>query len=303
LFKHKWGITKYQAFNEEAAVHKKESKTRLLLLAALAIVSIGLTTYDAPIIYSESSSDGEDEKDGQSDQGQAKEDEKEKDGQSDQGQAKEDEKEKDGQSDQGPPANYTPKPVDPPPYTGEPAAKETAPYTPQPGSDSGSTKTAGEEHSLSTLDTKTYTDTHYGISADYPSDWQISDIDSDPNDSSIEVAHIYPSSQTGEKIEITIEDRPTSDLTLEDYLQSTTEFYQNYFGGINVLESDTHSTVAGKPAYMVVFTSKDGTAQIMETGFIVGDKVYYMAYTAKPDSYRSHITDVQNMAKSLKISK
>jgi len=69
------------------------------------------------------------------------------------------------------------------------------------------------------------------------------------------------------------------------------------------LQSDTNSTVAGRPAYRIVFTPNEGTTQIMVTCFIVGDKVYYNTYTAKPESYLSYLPDVQNIANYLRISR
>ncbi len=61
-------------------------------------------------------------------------------------------------------------------------------------------------------------------------------------------------------------------------------------------------TVAGMPAYKIVFKSNDATTQIMETGLKVGDKVYYITYVAKPESYPSYLPHVQNIANSLRIS-
>ena len=127
--------------------------------------------------------------------------------------------------------------------------------------------------------------------------------DNDPNDGMIEVAHMYPSSRTDEKVEIGIDDKTASDLTLEGYLKHTTDIHQKNFGGIIVLGTDTSSTVAGKPAYRIIFTPNDKTSKTMETGFIHGDKVYHITYTAKPESYLSYLPDVQNLVNSLRISK
>jgi hypothetical protein len=157
--------------------------------------------------------------------------------------------------------------------------------------------------SASSSHTRTFKNIPYGISTKYPSDWQIDETDSNHKDTLIEVAHISPSSGSDEKVEIGIEDQTASGTTLEGYLQSITNTYQSNFGGITVLESDTSSTVAGNPAYKIVFTSNDKTSQIMETGFIHGGKVYYITYVAKPNSYLSYLPDVQNIAESLSISR
>ena len=178
----------------------------------------------------------------------------------------------------------------------------TPDYTPFSASDDtqqGDTSLDSESAS----DTKTFKNAPYGITTTYPSHWQIDETDSNLDDGLIEVAHIYPSSGTDEKVEIRIDDQTAFGPTLEGYLQSTTDTYKNNFGGITVLESDTNSTLAGNPAYRLVFTSNDRNTEIMETGFIDGGKVYYITYIAKPESYPSYLPDVQNIADSLSINR
>ena len=88
------------------------------------------------------------------------------------------------------------------------------------------------------------------------SDWRIDETDSDTNDGLIEVAQIYPSTHNDQKVDIGIENNVTG-LTLDGYLHFTTLMYQNNFGGIVVVESDANSTLAGRPAYKIVFTPND----------------------------------------------
>ena len=95
-----------------------------------------------------------------------------------------------------------------------------------------------------------------------------------------EIAHIYPSSGTRQSIDVGIDDQGTFGLTLEDYLQSAIDSYRNSYGIIDVQELDGQSTTAGRPAYRLVFTSGDGATKVMETGFIVGDKIFYVTYAA-----------------------
>ena len=152
------------------------------------------------------------------------------------------------------------------------------------------------------LGTKTFTNTLYGINTIYPSDWQIDEIDSVPNDDLIEVAHIFPSPSIRESVDIGIDRRAPSNLTLEGYLQFTLDNYRYYYGGINVTESVSNSRDANRTAYKLVFTSNDGTTQVMETGFIVEDRVYYVTYTASPENYLAYLPEVQKIANNIRLA-
>ena len=318
-------ITTYEV-NEATTTRKSDPNIIFLLLATIGIILIGLTMTNVRIVYSEEGSGGDD-KDGKGgdnedecgddESGDGKDecgDENDEDGGGDEDRGESGESKdviagggsgvtnaKDGDAkeggakadkDNGDKFNELVK--------GQAgltalltAAKAFGYEIPTPGPNKPPTSPAATQTSQ----------TSYGLSANYPSKWRIDMTDSDSNDSLIEVAHIYPSSRTDEKVEIGIDDKTSSDLTLEGYLKSTTDIHQKNFGGIIVLETDTSSTVAGKPAYRIIFTPNDKTSKTMETGFILGDKVYHITYTAKPETYLSNLPDVQNLVNSLRISK
>jgi len=329
LVNHKRDITKYQGFIE-AAIHKIEPKTMLWLLAALGIMLIGLTITNSPIGYTQlkvygddeddSSNDEDDEDDSSNDEDDSSNDEDDSSNDEDD---EDDEDDENGSNDEdcdvGDECDEgVSEPDSIPDSIPEPGAipdsipdsiPDTIPEsTPEPDHTPSTTAEASSGSApnytpASDSHTKTFKNTPHGISTNYPSDWQIDGTDSNPKDGLIEIAHISPSSGTDERVEIGIDDQTAFGSTLEGYLKSTTDAYQNNFGGITVLESDTKSTVAGNPAYKIVFTSNDKTTQIMETGFIHGGKVYYITYIAKPDSYLTYLPDVQNIAESLIISR
>jgi hypothetical protein len=56
--------------------------------------------------------------------------------------------------------------------------------------------------------------------------------------------------------------------------------------------------LSGRPAYSLVFTTSDGRTQIKESGSIVGDKVYYISYTASPETYSTYLPYAENIIKS-----
>jgi len=325
-------ITKYLAFDKVSPINKTVPRTMLLLLAALGIMLIGLTITNVPIVYSPLSVYGDDEDDESNDEDDESNDEDDESNDEDDESDDEDDEsdDEDDESNSGndcegsfvngicyegnEPPDYTELNQDNIDDTNQDNIDDTNQdniddtnqdniddtkrgYTDIAKQDDTTSDSASDSH------TKTFKNTPYGISTKYPSDWQIDGTDSNPKDGLTEIAHISPSSGTDERVEIGIDNQTAFGTTLEGYLNFSADAYQNNFGGITVLESDTESTLAGNPAYKMVFTSNDRTIQIMETGFIHGGKVYYVTYIAKPDSYLSYLPDVQSIADSLRISR
>jgi hypothetical protein len=71
-----------------------------------------------------------------------------------------------------------------------------------------------------------------------------------------------------------------------------------------VIESNTNSTLAGKPAYKLVYTDvEDGiNYKSMEIGTIAGDRLYYVKYLVEEEQYPDYLPTVQKMVDSLKIT-
>jgi hypothetical protein len=69
-------------------------------------------------------------------------------------------------------------------------------------------------------------------------------------------------------------------------------------------ESNTNSTLGGKPAYKLVYTDvEDGiNYKTMEIGTITADRLYYVEYLAEEEQYPDYLPTVQKMIDSLKIT-
>jgi hypothetical protein len=96
---------------------------------------------------------------------------------------------------------------------------------------------------------------------------------------------------------------PNQDPTLNEYLDQTIDAYYETLQEFEVIEFDTDSMLAGKPAYKLVSTDEDGGIhrKSMEIGTIIGDKVYFITYDAEEVQYYDHLPTIQKMIGSLRI--
>jgi hypothetical protein len=200
------------------------------------------------------------------------------------------------------PSTPTPLPIPIPPYVPPAPQAPVPPYVPPSEGESpfvpGDTTEESPTTGSPTTNAKTYTNTFYGIRTQYPSSWTIDETDSNPDDLITELAHFSPSTESQESVDIGIDDQNTFSLTLDEYLQSTINSYRDSYGEINIIESNTQNMLSGRPAYSLVFTTSDGHTQIKESGSIVGDKVYYISYTASPETYSTYLPYAENIIKS-----
>ncbi len=270
-------ITKYLSLNEATPIHNTVPRVILLLLTALGIVLVGLTITNVPIVYSEESSDGNEGNDGDNgndgndgdngndgNDGDHEDDGNDGDHEDDgnDGDHEDDGNDGDHEDDGNTGGDFDGE--------GNTGTLETIPtrridrFRVQQLQNMRSHITQNKEIPLRTHITQNkeiplgsnvlrklqsknpqrllriqrhFTNILYGINAVYPSNWRIDETDNNPKDTLVELAHFYPSSGTDKKVEIGVDDQVTSDLTLERYLESITDVYQNNLGGINVLES------------------------------------------------------------------
>ncbi len=70
------------------------------------------------------------------------------------------------------------------------------------------------------------------------------------------------------------------------------------------MESNTNSTLAGKPAYMLVtsYTYNATNYKKMETGTIVGNVTYYITYETEAKDYVTFLPNAQRMIDSFQFS-
>jgi hypothetical protein len=155
-----------------------------------------------------------------------------------------------------------------------------------------------------------YENTTYGIQIQHPSDWEIDEGDVEPDDDVTDIVSFFApigndSETDGPSLYISI-DNQSSNLNenLNEYLTTTINDY-NDSEDFEVVESNTNSTLAGYPAYKLVFTDvydDDINYESMEFGTIIGDKVYFATYEAEEEQYSDYLPTVQKMIDSLKIN-
>jgi hypothetical protein len=150
---------------------------------------------------------------------------------------------------------------------------------------------------------KLYENPFYGIQIQYPSNWKI-----DVGDI---VSFLPPARADSEAIRpsliVDIESTHnwSSYLNLNEYLTSVTKGYDNIYFDVKVIESSTNSTLAGKPAFKLVFT-KVGFDNInyksMEISTIIGNKAYSVTYTAEEKWYSDYLPTIQKMIDSFQLN-
>ena len=84
-------------------------------------------------------------------------------------------------------------------------------------------------------------------------------------------------------------------MTLEEYASSLITDQNETLTDFNLIESNTNSTLAGKPAYKLVYTDRedDTNFKTMEIGTIIGDRIYFIEYIAEEDKYSNYLPTVE----------
>jgi hypothetical protein len=156
---------------------------------------------------------------------------------------------------------------------------------------------------------KTYQNPTYGIQIQHPSDWRIDEGDVYADDYVTDiVSFIAPIRSDTESyapsLSISI-DNPPPNLkeNLNEYLNRITNDYDDILKGFEIIESDTSSILAGKPAYKLVSTDEEDGIDYksMEIGTIIGDKVYFVTYYAEEEQYSNYLPTIEKMIDSFQL--
>src|SRR5919112_820354 len=138
---------------------------------------------------------------------------------------------------------------------------------------------------------------------------QIDEGDVEPDDDVTDIVSFFApigndSETDGPSLYISIDNQSTNlNENLNEYLTTTINDY-NASEDFEVVESNTNSTLAGYPAYKLVFTDVDDDInyESIEFGTIIGVKVYFATYEAEEEQYSDYLPTVQKMIDSLKIN-
>ena len=172
----------------------------------------------------------------------------------------------------------------------------------------------------------TYTNERYGITMQYPSDWtKNEDIKSEEdyfdegfNDEYVEEGYIEERivqfSKDINYFEGDVSLYIDSDIleSLDEYLSSTIETYEEYKKGFEIISSsaaNTGQTLSGNPAYVLEYTTRGTEDDTLDTRFLeigtkIGNDYYFVEYFAdQDDSYFNSLPIAQKMIDSIKIGK
>jgi hypothetical protein len=157
-----------------------------------------------------------------------------------------------------------------------------------------------------TTGTLSYTDPSSGITFQYPSSWEVRDVDPSlrPPDT-ISATRLVPPGQndTGFIDNMIINVNSVSNTTLAQYTDEALRQYNNVSDIITITKSEP-TTLAGNPAHMIEFLENHPDQQLkkMQVWTIVGDRVYVASYAADESEFPQYLADVQAVIESLQIS-
>jgi hypothetical protein len=159
----------------------------------------------------------------------------------------------------------------------------------------------------------TYQNNSYGITIQYPANWTKDERDFNPNDDKVTniVAFYSPVENTSdtypENLVIYMERLSNQSMTLKEYATSQISDYNKTLTDFNLIESNTNITLGGgnNPAYGLIYTYRANATnyKTMEIETIIGDRIYYIQYSAVGEKqYSNYLPTIQMMINSLQIT-
>lgn len=149
----------------------------------------------------------------------------------------------------------------------------------------------------------TYESSNLGIKIQYPNSWK-KDVKND-------IVTFYPlkivvdSDTQTTKLLISVDNDQKIDL--KQYVDQTVSSYREECLDFDLIERNTNITLAGYPAYNLVYTETISDDYIhiksLEVGTIVGDKAYYIIYEAETENYFDYLPQIQKIIDSFEIIK
>jgi hypothetical protein len=151
-----------------------------------------------------------------------------------------------------------------------------------------------------------YTDPSSGLTVQYPSSWEIRDVDpSLRRADTISATRLLPSGQndTGFIDNVVISVNNVSNTTMGQYTEGVLAQYNNLSGAITITKSEP-TTLAGNPAHGIEYLESHPDQQLkkLQVWTIVGDQVYIVTYAADESEYPQYLADVLSIIDSMQIS-
>lgn len=160
----------------------------------------------------------------------------------------------------------------------------------------------------------TYKNSTYGIRMLYPSVWSANRTTIPSGGGGFDVATFSPSDQrvynlTGHPyFSVGIDNLGNSTVSLDGYFKSTLkDINSTFYPSLKQIEATTNNvTLGGHHAYRIAWTYMDPLYRIqtvaIESGTVIGDKGYFVAFDSDASKYHSYLPTVQRMIDSLKIT-
>jgi hypothetical protein len=151
-----------------------------------------------------------------------------------------------------------------------------------------------------------YTDPTSGITFQYPSSWEIRDVDpSLVRPDTISATRLLPPGQndTGFIDNVVISVNNVSNITMGQYTEGVLAQYNNLSGAITITKSEP-STLAGNPAHSIEYLEHHPNQPLkkMQVWSVIGDRVYIITYAADESEFPQYLADVQSIIQSMQIS-
>lgn len=151
----------------------------------------------------------------------------------------------------------------------------------------------------------TYQNSTYGITIKYPHNWSIIDSAGIENTDVDIVTFLSPNQDDNAIVEVH-QDKPDNvDRDIGAYLSSTISLYKNNLHDFKVIESNTNSSLAKNNAYKLIYTYTTGDGfkmKDLETGTMIGTKIYYIIYDGKESVFDNYSPIVQTMIDTFKVA-
>lgn len=158
---------------------------------------------------------------------------------------------------------------------------------------------------------RTYANTAFGISMQYPFVWGAVELESSPLDrfpgSSVAsfIAPLENATDTfREKALLSIQDFGSAgNMTLAKYTNGSLDAYRNIPDSVTVLGSNA-TDLAGLPAHRIVFTEEIQNQQFKkaQAWTVKDNKAYVITFSAEATKYDDYLPSIETMINSLKIN-
>jgi hypothetical protein len=160
----------------------------------------------------------------------------------------------------------------------------------------------------------TYENSSLGIKIHYPSDWSIERLQNNLNSTILPIVRILPpiaqDPNATAGLTVGIDTNPTTNNSLDRYLRDLINNYRNPLTNMTdfklISASTSNITLGGNSAYTLLYSWNRGDdlgpTETIETGTMVGNKVYYIMFSTAAAEYSTLIPTVKQIINSFAIT-